>query len=364
MKVALVYDRVNKWGGAERVLLALHEMFPRAPLFTAVYNPETAPWAKVFPKIHTSFLQNFPLARTRHDLYAALMPVAFELFNFDEYDLVISVTSEAAKGIITKPTTRYICYCLTPTRYLWSGYDFYFRNPTVRFFAEPMVSYLRKWDKIAAKRPDIIVGISKTVASRIERYYERETPVVYPPVQLQPKASVPQEDYFLVVSRLVPYKRVDLAVRVFNRLKWPLVIVGTGSEEEKLRRIAKGNIHFAGEVNDVGLVRLYTGCKAFIAPQEEDFGIAIVEAQAAGKPVIAYRGGGATETVVEGKTGIFFDQQSVKSLLTTVRQFEPELFKPEDCKKNAEQFSKERFKREFARIVRRWSTTSLKGLSM
>ncbi len=160
MKVALVYDRVNKWGGAERVLLVLHELFPEAPLFTSLYQPENASWAKVFPKVIPSFLNKNPFWRDKHEYIAALMPIAFETFNFDEYDLVISVSSEAAKGIITKPSTLHICYCLTPTRYLWSMYDFYFRNPVFKVISKPFVSYLRHWDKIAAQRPDIMVSIS------------------------------------------------------------------------------------------------------------------------------------------------------------------------------------------------------------
>src|ERR1035437_3756793 len=179
MKVALVYDRVNKWGGAERVLLALHKIFPEAPLFTSVYNAESAAWAKVFD-VRTSFLQNFPKAKTAHELYAVLMPLAFESFNFDNFDLVISVTSEAAKGIITKPSTLHICYCLTPTRYLWSGYNDYFKSSIFKLISKPLVSYLRFWDKIAAKRPDEYIAISIEVKNRIKKYYKRDSEVVYP----------------------------------------------------------------------------------------------------------------------------------------------------------------------------------------
>jgi hypothetical protein len=181
MKVAIVYDRVNKWGGAERVLLTLHEMFPEAPLYTSVYDPKGAHWAKAFPKIYTSFLQKFFLAKSNHEFYALLLPMAFESFNFDKYDLVISVTSEAAKGIITKPGTRHICYCLTPTRYLWSGYEEYFENRILRFVTKPFVNYLRKWDEIVAQRPDEIIAISTAVQERIKKYYNRESKIVFPP---------------------------------------------------------------------------------------------------------------------------------------------------------------------------------------
>ena len=183
MKVALVYDRVNKWGGAERVLLAFHKLFPEATLYTSVYNPKNAPWAKAFA-IKTSFLQSFPYASSSHEFYPFLMPLAFENFSFDEYDLVISVTSEAAKGIMTKPKTMHICYCLTPTRYLWSGYSDYFDNSFFRFATKPVISYLRSWDMVASQRPDMYIAISKEVKERIKKYYGRESEVIYPPVDI------------------------------------------------------------------------------------------------------------------------------------------------------------------------------------
>ena len=284
MKIALVYDRVNKWGGAERVLLALHKLFPDAPLYTSVFNPKTAPWAKIFD-LRTSFLQKFPFASSAHELYASLMPIAFESFSFDQYDLVISVTSEAAKGVITKPKALHICYCLTPTRYLWSGYKEYFRNPFFSFFSKPAVSYLISWDKIAGQRPDVYIAISKEVQGRIKKYYGRESVVVYPPIEISnnqslrkrhsgersdSRISLPQSNerfwtsqnddkkqnkgYFLIVSRLVPYKRIDIAIKAFNKLKLPLKIVGIGSEEKRLRSIANSNIQFLGYLTEHELV--------------------------------------------------------------------------------------------------------------
>lgn len=354
MKVALVYDRVNKWGGAERVLLALHGLFPDAPLYTAVCNPDTTEWARVFPKIVSSFLQNFPFAKTRHDLYAPFMPLVFESFDFSEYDVVISVTSEAAKGIITKPGTLHICYCLTPTRYLWSGYDQYLGRRASAFahLAQPAVSYLRKWDRIAAQRPDVMVGISRAVVGRIKKYYNRNAKLIYPPVELQnTKFRILNSRYFLVVSRLVPYKKVDLAVQAFNKLGLPLVVVGTGSQESSLRKQSKSNIKFVGSVSDEELFKYYAECKALIFPQEEDFGIVAVEAQAAGKPVIAYRAGGALEIVLEGKTGMFFNKQTVEALAGAIREFKPEDFDSVDCAKNSARFSKQKFLQEFATLV-------------
>ncbi len=381
MKAALVYDRVNKWGGAERVLLTLHEMFPQAPLYTSVYNPETAPWARVFD-VRTSFLQNFPYAPSTHELYAILMPLAFESFNFDNYDVVISVTSEAAKGIITKPGTLHLCYCLTPTRYLWSGYEDYFDKPITKFFTKPIVSYLRNWDKVAAHRPDKIIAISQTVADRIKKYYGREANVIYPPVGImtgpaarssRPTSSPPTVEqsgrvagarwdslrsrhpssfyeYFLIVSRLVPYKRVDLVIEVFNQLKLPLIIIGIGREEGKLKRMAGSTITFVGQLTDEELALYYEKAAAIIFPQEEDFGIVAVEAQRMGTPVIAYKGGGALETVRPGRTGEFFEEQNVDALARVIQSFNKAKYKPEILKKHAQKFSKERFRREFLKI--------------
>ena len=352
MRVAIVYDRVNKWGGAERVLLALHGIFPQAPLYTSVYDARNAPWAKVFPKIYTSFLQRLPLSQRNHDKLAFLMPLAFESFDFSEYDLVISVTSEAAKGIITQPRTKHICYCLTPTRYLWSGYDFYFQNKILRFFSKPAVSYLRNWDKVAAQRPDTIIAISTVVQKRIKKYYGREAKLIYPPAgKFQTSNIKSQTNYFLVVSRLVPYKRVGLVVKAFNELELPLVIVGTGSEAKKLQKIARENIKFVGQLTDRQLANYYRRSRALIFAQEEDFGLVAVEAQSFGLPVIAFKAGGALDIVKDGKTGIFFAKQEEKNLIKAIRRFEKLSFNWKIIKKNAQKFTQKRFKRQFQTFI-------------
>lgn len=366
IKVALVYDRVNKWGGAERVLLALHEIFPDAPLYTSVYNPNFSSWANVFPKVVPSFLQKIPFAKNWHEGFGWLMPIAFESFSakggFDEYDLVISVTSEAAKGIITKPGTLHICYCLTPTRYLWSGYDIYFKNPILRSLSKPVVLYLRKWDKVAAQRPDVMIAISLEVVKRIKKYYGREAAVIYPPVKLayspacrtgrEKRTTDSKKKYYLVVNRLVPYKKAEVVMEAFNQLKWPLVVVGTGSEERRLKSMSKSkNIKFVGEVTDSDLINYYQGARALIMPQEEDFGIVSVEAQAAGVPVIAYKKGGAKDTVIEGRTGLFFDQQTPECLINALYKFDKMTFDGQELLSNAKKFSKERFQTEFKKLV-------------
>ena len=346
MKVALVYDRVNKWGGAERVLLALKKIFPSAHLYTSILSSKGATWSKEFQTIKTSFLQDFPFS-SHHELYASLMPIAFESFNFDNYDLVVSVTSESAKGIITKPDTKHVCICLTPTRYLWSGYDHYFRNPILRFFSKPVVSYLRTWDKVASQRPDSYFAISKEVKKRIKKYYGRESKVIYPPVSIESKNKVIKDGkYFLVVSRLVPYKRVDLAIKACNELKLPLKIIGTGSQSLYLRLISGSTIEFLGRVPDSKLSSYYENCKALIFPGAEDFGLTMAEAQSIGKPVIAFRSGGALEIIKEGKTGEFFNKQDVNSLTSLLEKWDNKRYNSSLCIENAQRFSMHRFKQE------------------
>ncbi len=352
MKVALVYDRINKWGGAERILLFLHRIFPDAPLYTSVYNREKAPWADVF-KVRPSFLQKLPFASTSHESLAILMPLAFESFDFSGYDLVISLTSEAAKGIITKPKTKHLCILLTPTRYLWSGYEEYFKNPLLKIFSYPAVKYLRFWDKIAAQRPDKLLAISTDVKQRIKKYYGLSAPTIDLPLfSLRKNTSLSApEDYFLVISRLVYYKRVDLAVKVFNELKLPLKIIGTGSEEKSLKSMAKGNIEFLGEVSDEELSSYYQNCKGLIFPGREDFGLVMVEAQSFGKPVLAFKGGGALDIIREGVTGEFFDEQTVAELAKAVEKFNNKRYNAKMCEENAARFSFDNFKKELLTTI-------------
>ncbi len=370
LKIAICYDRVNKFGGAERVLLTLHEMFPNAPLYTSIYDPKKAPWSNVFPKIYTSFLQKIPILKNHHELMGWLMPVAFEQFDFSEYDLVLSVTSEAAKGIITGTKTLHVCYMLTPTRYLWSGYDEYFKNKILKFISFPFISYLKIWDKIAAQRPDVLISISSEVKNRIKKYYDRDSEIIFPPVEIirshrkklllrGPSAASHNffDDTYLIVSRLVKYKKVDLVIDVFNELKLPLVIVGTGSEEFRLKLKAKKNITFLGNITDNELAKVYQNAKAFLMPQNEDFGITSVEAQSFGVPVIAYRKGGALDTVIDGKTGIFFDDQNKESLKQAIAKFDTISFNSGYLITNAKNFSKENFKGRLQRsLVRNYSS--------
>ena len=363
MKVALVYDRVNKWGGAERVLLALHKIFPKAPLYTSVYNSKKAPWAKVF-KIKTSFLQSLPKAKASHEYYATFMPHAFEGFSFDDYDLVISVTSEAAKGIITGPKTLHICYCLTPTRYIWSGYDEYFKNTTLRILSKPFVNYLKRWDIKASKRPDHMISISKEVKARVKKYYGRETEIIYPPLdsgllniekkkKTQKKTKLKEEDYFLIVSRLVPYKKIEIAIKACNELKLNLKIIGIGSFEKELKKLAGGTIEFLGELTDRELSYYYENCKALIFPGIEEFGLVMVEAQSFGKPVIAYKKGGALDILKEGVTGTFFTKQNVSSLKKVLKSFNNKRYNSLLLRNNAKRFSFNIFEKELKKFIKK-----------
>ncbi|MBU0998552.1 glycosyltransferase [Patescibacteria group bacterium] len=357
MKIALVYDRVNKWGGAEQILLSLHEMFPNAPLYTSLFDSKNASWAKVFKEIKTSFLQKIPWARTRHEYLGTFMPIVFESFDFSNFDLVISVTSEAAKGILVKPPTKHIAIVLTPTRYLWSEYEVYFKNPILKFVSYPFVSYLKKWDIIASQRPDKLVAISKEVKKRIFKYYKRDSEIIYPPVDLSKLIPLKElnnikKDYYLLVSRLVAYKKVDLAIKAFNRLGKKLIIVGGGTSERKLKKIAKKNINFLGIVELKNLTRLYQEARALIMPQEEDFGIVSIESQFLNTSVIAYQKGGSLDTVINRKTGIFFQKQTVDSLVSAVKEFEKQEFLEQDLLQNSKKFSKDVFKEKILSIIK------------
>lgn len=356
MKIAIVYDRVNKIGGAERVLESLHSIFPQATLFTSIYNKKNTPWANSF-EVKTSFIQRIPLLNVRHEFIPYLMPLAFESFNFDGFDLVISVTSEASKGIVVPTNIPHICICLTPTRYLWSGYDQYFKNPLLRFVTAPLIWYLRRWDLAAAKRPDAYIAISENVKKRIKKYYGCDSEVIYPPADRlflnKKEQKIEDRKYFLVVSRLVDYKRVDLAVRACTKLQLPLIVIGEGSEYERLDSMSGETVKFLGKVDDATLRTYYKNCRALIFPGVEDFGITMVEVQSAGKPVIAYGAGGALEIVKEGKTGVFFRRPTVKSLSEVLLKFKDSRYNENNCKKNAARFSEKNFKKSLENYLKK-----------
>lgn len=357
MNIALVYDRINKFGGAEQVLLAMHDIWPNAPLYTAFYNKTRSSWASDFD-IYPSFANRFPFASLHHEWYPWLAPLAFESFSFDQYDVVISVTSAEAKSIITKPDTLHICYCLTPTRYLWSGYDTYSEYPGLGMLGKiglpifkKYVPTLRQWDAISSSRPDSYIAISELVKKRIETYYQREVEaVIHPPVDTDtftisttPRPEFLPSEYYLVVSRLVGYKRIDLLIKAFNAMKRPLIVIGSGKELMYLRSIAGKTVSIiTDKLTDGKLAQYYQHCIAFVFAAEEDFGIAAAEAQAVGKAVIAYKNSGVADIVSE-KTGVLFELQSIEGIIEAVKTFESKTFDPSQCRSQALQFSRNAF---------------------
>ncbi|HSV94996.1 MAG TPA: glycosyltransferase [Spirochaetia bacterium] len=350
MKVALVYDRVNKFGGAERVLLTLHNIFPEAPLFTLVYDSKSASWAKVF-KIIPTFINKIPFMRSKHELLAPIAALGFETLDLSGYDVVISITSSDAKAVLTKPGQLHICYCLTPTRYFWSGEKQYAQDIKFKIIPNWLHQYFRTTDLLISKRPDQYIAISNEVKRRIKKYYHRESSVIYPSIDdkfySKEFTQLNKRDYYLIVSRLVPYKKVDLAIRSFNKIKKTLLVVGTGSEENNLKKIAGKTIEFVGAVDDNQLVSLYKNAKAVIFPQMEDYGLVPIESQACGTPVIAFGKGGALETIIENKTGVFFDEQTVESLVKAINKFEKLSINSQDCHKNSLRFNNQAFKKSF-----------------
>lgn len=349
MKTAIVYDRVNKFGGAERVLLEILKLYPTATLFTLVHDPNKAPWSQKFIKVVPTFINRFPFFRSRHELLSPIAPLAFETLNFDHFDLVISVTSSDAKAILTKPSTKHVCLCLTPTRYLWSGTADYQNDWKMKVLPSFLLSYFKSIDLAISSRPDEYLAISEEVQSRIAKYYQRESTVIYPPIPKKffikkKPISKKARKYYLLVSRLVPYKKIDQAILSFNYTGLPLKIVGEGSESNRLKSIANSNITFMGKVSDKKLIQLYRYAKALIFPQLEDFGLVAVEAQACGTPVIAYNGGGAKETVINQETGLLYSEQSTECLTQAVLKFEETNINYLLCQNNAKKFTPDLFR--------------------
>jgi len=348
MKVALVHDYLAQDGGAERVLKAFHEVWPTAPIFVLFHDQKKLAEFKD-KDIRQSFISKLPWGKKKYQWYLPWMPLATERHNLHDYDVVLSSTSAFAKGVLTRPETMHISYCHTPTRYLWTDTHEYIQelkyNRLIKAFLPKIIHRLRMWDKMSVDRVDHFVANSCTVQHRINKYYRRNSSVIYPPVDTH-KFQVSSEvgDYYVTGGRLVPYKRVDLVVHVFNRLGWPLKVFGSGSELENLKKIAKDNIQFLGRISDEAKADLLSKARAFIHPQIEDLGITPIESMAAGRPVIAYPVGGATETVIAGETGVFFPEQTWESLLDCVLHFNHENWDSAKIKQHAEKFSLQKFK--------------------
>lgn len=356
MRIAFVHEYLNQFGGAERLLQVLCALFPEAPIFTLLYDENATGGVFSGQVIRTSFLQKVPFAKKHHRLFPILMPLAIELFDFSDFDLVISISASFAKGIITKPHTKHICYCLTPPRFLWDESQQFVKDigypEIIKKIIPPFATYLRMWDREASFRVDEFWTISNFIKERIGKYYGRSSAVFYPPVNTV-KFHISENigNYFFMAGRLVSYKKFDLAIRVFNKLNLPLKIAGIGPEIRRLKKIAGKNIEFLGLVPDEKLAELYARAKACIFPQEEDFGIVPLEAMASGRPVIAFRGGGAAETVLENKTGVFFDEQTEESLAEAVKNFNSDNFNSAVCRARAEEFDVAAFKQKFLALI-------------
>lgn len=356
MRVAIVHDYLTQFGGAERVLSALLEVFPHAPVFTLVYDKMGLPVAFDERRIKTSFLQRLPGARRYHRYFPLLMPLAVEQFDFRDYDVVFSATHSFGKGVIVGPRTLHISYCFTPTRYVWDDSHKYVRefsrNPFFQKLAPLALSYIRLWDYYASQRVDTYVTISHYVARRIKKYYGRDAVVVPPPVDVK-RFAVHKEHkgYYVLVSRLMPYKRIDIAIEACEKLGRPLKIAGVGPEMGELKKKAGKYTEFLGFVPDEDLPELYGGAKALLFPQEEDFGITPLEAAAAGKPTIAFGAGGALETIVDGQTGLFFTRQDAAGLIEAMEKFESLSWHAATIRAHAQQFDRELFLRRISELV-------------
>ena len=393
-KIAIVHDFLTYFGGAERVLMSLHELYPEAPIYTLLYDEKKM--KRYFPeaKIRSSFLNRLPkFIRKRKKYLLPLMPTAAETFDLRDFDIVISSSSSFVKGIITKPKAIHICYCHTPTRFLWDWHYNYLEENKIKgikkIFILPILHYLRMWDKSASERADYFIANSEHTAKRIKKFYGRGSEVIYPPVNTVIARSLSErserngdeaipllnssrvvagllrrpagllamtdksKDYFLIVSRLSPYKKIDIAVEAFNKLELPLVIIGEGSDKNKLVKIANKNIKFLGFQSEEKLAQYYKNCYAFIFPGEDDFGITPIEAMSFGKPVLAYKKGGVLETVIENETGEFFDDPIPEILADGVRRLKNNYsnYNAEKIKKQAEKFSEERFKEKIEKVV-------------
>ena len=355
LKVALVHDWLNQMGGAERVLLSLGTMFPLAPIFTSIYQPELVDTKFQEKNIHTSIIQNLPGIKTCHRWYLPFFPAAFYRTQLKGFDIIISNSSAFCKGVWTPASSLHVCYCLTPTRFLWNADEYLAREnliPPLRLTLLPLLLALRRWDQKMADRVDRFVAISRAVASRIKSHYGRDSVIIHPPVDVDSFSAVREiGDYFLVVSRLAPYKRVDLAVAACTRLKLPLKVIGSGRDLDPLKSMAGPTIEFLGQLDDAQVRYYLARCKALIFPGEEDFGIVPVEAQASGRPVVAYGAGGALDTIIPGQTGEFFNEPNVDALMEVLQHFDDSRYSPEEMNSNARKFGEAVFSEAFTRFV-------------
>jgi glycosyltransferase involved in cell wall biosynthesis len=355
MKIAIVHDYLNQFGGAERVISALNQIYPEAPIFTSIYNESHLPDNFKRMDIRTSFMQNIPFISSFFKIAFPFYPLVFEGFDLSAFDVILSSSSAFAKGVKKRAGQLHICYCYTPARFLYRYEDYVQREGfpgPVKALLPYLLEPIKKWDIENSRRVDHFVAISKTVAERIRQIYGRESDIIFPPVETDLFRPVTiDSDYFLIVSRLNPYKRTDIAVEAFGRLDLPLKIIGDGPDRRRLEKMAGPSIEFLGRRPDNVVAKYLAECRALVFPGEEDFGIVPLEAMASGRPVIAYRAGGALETVSEGETGLFFDRQTPAALASAVERFRFSVFDKQRIREHALKFDKKVFKAMIERFV-------------
>jgi glycosyltransferase involved in cell wall biosynthesis len=356
-KIALVFDWMTVRGGAEKVNHQLHKIFKDAPIYCSIFD-KSRHQEFLDAEIHTSLIDKLPFSKDKHQLYLSLMPQAYESFDLSEFDIVISSSHSCAKGIITKPSTLHISYCHSPMRYAWDNWQEYIQNYStnriVKSIAKRKMHKIRMWDRLSAERVDYFIANSRTTKRRIEKYYNKPATIIHPSIDCSKyKLAEKSKGYFLAVGRLTPYKKFDLIIETFNKIGLPLKIVGTGSDEDRLKGMAMGNIEFLGYTEDKELKKLYSECEALIFPQVEDFGLTPLECMASGRPVIALREGGALDTVVEDKTGVFFNKQNPEQLKKAIKYFQENKrkFKKSQIREHAEEFDKSQFKKEMIKYI-------------
>lgn len=360
MKVALVHDFLVKLGGAERVLKVFADMYPKAPIHTLFYDEDKV--GSVFPKerVITSGLQKYPkFIRKRYRLLLPKFPRYIEDLDLEGYDLVLSSSTAMAHGVLTSTDTKHVCYCHSPIRYAWDWTNEYREENNIKglkmLFYAPIIKYIREWDQISADRPDAYIANSNNVKKRLKKYYKADSDVIYPPVEVDRfRASDSHSDYFLIVSTLAPYKKIDLAVQLFNKIGRKLVIIGDGQQRQYLEDIAGDNIEFLGFKNDETVKAYMENCRALIFPGEEDFGMTPVEAMACGKPVLAYGRGGCTESVISGKTGEFFFEPTVESMEDGLARllYNERFYKPHTIRRHSMNYSREIFEKKIKNKIK------------
>ncbi|MEO8392793.1 MAG: glycosyltransferase [Chloroflexota bacterium] len=357
MQLALVHDWLNQRGGAEDVLETLVNIYPASPIYTSLYAPDLMPDFYRSWDMQTLWTDRLPGIHSHHQPYLPLYPLAWGGLDLSQYDVILSNKSGFCHGVRYDAKTLHICYCLAPTRYVWQLDAYIAREgfgKAVDLGLRPLIAAMRRWDFDAAQRVDHFIAISTEIQQRIKTYYQRDSTILFPPVdtqRFQPSPTV--EDYYLVVSRLIPYKRIDLAVQAATRLNLPLKVGGKGRDLDRLKEIAGPTVEFLGYVPDSDLPDLMARCKAFIFPGLEDFGITAVQAEAAGRPVIAYGGGGALDTVIPGKTGELFSEMTVENLMTVMQNFDASAYDPHVIRAHAERFDTAVFTQQITDYVSR-----------